>query len=123
MADMYGAVRSSYFKVKDPAAFRTWFTENCHFGGNIELWVDSDSVSFGGYEQYPNAYPMKPYDDNGNQQEWDLDEFATEVRKHLAQGAEFRVLAAGNEKLRYVAATHLVVTHDKVEFVDLYEGN
>jgi len=45
------------------------------------------------------------------------------VRPHLFPGEQLRVLAAGHEKLRYVAATHLIVTETSVDYFDLYEGN
>ena len=132
MSDMYGAVRSNTFKVKDPATFREWFTTNTQFGESIELWEDADGTfSFGGYEQYPNAYPRMPRwyeDENGDEverddTEWNLEEFAAAMRAYLCPGEEFRVLAAGHEKLRYVSATHLIVTHETVTFNDYYEGN
>jgi hypothetical protein len=141
MADMYGAVRSNWFKVKDIEAFKTWFKSSVRFGDDIEVWTEQQRegadvvVGFGGVEQYPNAYPMTiprcnlpldhpDYDaDDCDSYEWDLEAFAAEVREHLQDGEEFRVLAAGNEKLRYVQATHLVITHDSAKFDVLYEGN
>jgi len=58
MADMYGAVRSNIFKVKDPDAFIQWFEENVRFGDDIQIWKEDDqAVSFGGYEMYPSAWP------------------------------------------------------------------
>lgn len=126
MADMYGAVRSNEFKVKDPKAFRKWFDENVIFGSGIQTWLEGENtMSFGGYEQYPNAYPNKPAadDEDGYSEQWNLDEFAKIVREHLLPGEEFRVLAAGHEKLRYVGATHLVVTHENVTYTNLCEGN
>ena len=124
MADMYGAIRSNVFKVKDVEAFTQWFEANVRFGYEIEVWGDAEGVAFGAHEQYPNAYPMTvPSEDDDENGEWDLEAFAVEVRKHLLPGEEFRVLAAGNEKLRYVAATHLIITHNKVDFVNLCEGN
>lgn len=128
MSDMYGAVCSNVFKVKDVNAFKTWFNENVSFGSEIELWGDDEGVSFGGYEQYPNAYPMTvptedEYDDFQDPEEWDLEAFAVEIRKHLLPEQELRVLAAGHEKLRYVAVGHLVIGHNKATFDHLYEGN
>lgn len=129
MADMYGAVRSNDFKVNDAEAFVKWFNESVHFGHEIRLWpVDTNTFVFGGYEQYPSAWPCQILDDEDPEvddpnEAWDLDEFAAELRKHLAPGEEFRVLAAGNEKLRYVAVTHLVISHEKCDYTSLYEGN
>lgn len=131
MADMYGAVRSNEFKVIDRPKFVEWFNNHVHFGHSIDLWDDygnSVTVAFGGYEQYPSAWPCQILDgedpevDDPNEA-WDLEEFAAELRKHLAPGEEFRVLAAGHETLRYVAVTYLVITHEKCDYTSLYEGN
>lgn len=121
MADMYGAIRSNWFSVKDPDAFRDWFEETCHFGYDVELWIEDGRAAFGGYEQYPSAWPRYVEDDETH--DYDLEYFAELIRAHLADGEELRVLAAGNEKLRYVAASHLVVSHEAVTFNDLCEGN
>lgn len=121
MADMYGAVRSNWFEVKDVEAFRAWFEESCHFGYEVELWFEGNRAAFGGHEQYPSAWPR--YQDDDDVHDYDLEYFAELVRPHLADGEEFRVLAAGNEKLRYVNATHLIVTHEAVTFADWTEGN
>ena len=121
MADMYGAIRSNWFAVKDADAFASWFETECHFGYEVELWRDGERFAFGGYEQYPSAWPRFVEDDEVH--EYDLEYFAGLMRKHLAEGHELRVLAAGNEKLRYVNATHLVVAGDAVTFNDLTEGN
>ena len=132
MADMYGAIRSNEFQVKDPKAFKVWFEANVKFGEDIEFWndyQDPNTVSFGGHGQYPCAWPnqLSPITEDDDydldDEQWDLDELAEEVRKHLCEGQEMRVLAAGHEKLRYVAATHLVISHTSVKFDQLYEGN
>lgn len=131
MADMYGAVRSSYFKVKDATAFTEWFDKNCYFGGEVTLWPDRDGeadvFAFGGYEQYPSAYPRMPLDpdsDVTDTNEWDLDVFAKAFHEHLAEGQNLVVVAAGNEKLRYVAAQRLTVHSDGTgTFDEFYAGN
>lgn len=126
MADMYGAVRSNNFQVKDAMAFKKWFIESCYFGGEIELWEDErNTFAFGGYEQYPSAYPRKPLDeDSGEYPEWSLDAFGLEFGRHLAEGHKLVVVAAGNEKLRYVAAQRLEVhCTGWCNFQDWYAGN
>lgn len=125
MADMYGAVRSNEFRVKDVVAFRAWFDGNVRFGHEIQTWFEDGGLcAFGGYEMYPSAYPMLQYDEDvDGDPEWDLNAFAEAIRPHLAEGEEFRVFAAGHEKLRYVAASHLIISHDKVEFNCYAEGD
>lgn len=121
MADMYGTIRSNWFKVRDPDAFEAWFKEFCYFGGEVELWREDDTFAFGGHEMYPSAWPRNTDDE---QSEWALGEFARIFCALLAPGEELRVLAVGNEKLRCTAAQHLVVrSPDDYHFTNLYEGN
>lgn len=127
MSDMYGALRSNEFKVKNVEAFIKWF-DDVIFGDEIEFWVDnknddgSGTVSFGGHEQYPTAYPRsKVYEDSEAMDEDDdyyiveipdLDTWATELREHLVTGEVFQVIAGGNEKLRYVGYSELIIAQD-----------
>ena len=129
MADMYGAVRSNEFRVKDVEAFKTWF-EGYIFGDEIEVWVDtlnedgSGTVSFGEAGQYPSAYPRirvwntddglpeNEEDDDWEAVEADLDQFAMELRQHLVASEIFQVVAGGAEKLRYVGFTELLIAED-----------
>lgn len=117
MSDMYGAVRSNVFMVRDPAAFRDWFAQY-RFGDDIELWQEGDAFAFGGYEQYPSAHPKVDIGEGEDAGEWrhvddaNLDQFAAEMRQHLQDGEVFLVVAAGHEKLRYVAYSEMIVRQD-----------
>ena len=110
MSDMYGAVRSNVFMVRDPAAFRDWFAQY-RFGDDIELWQEGEAFAFGGYEQYPSAHPKVDVGE-GELDEANLDQFAAELRQHLQDGEVFLVVAAGHEKLRYVAYSEMIVRQD-----------
>lgn len=141
MADMYGALCSNYFKVKDPDAFKKWFDKSVRFGDDTHLYIapqllfDANDVTaeptlgpvrciLRGYEMYPNAFPGWPQtEDESDTDGWDLDAFAAIMRTHLLPDETFRLLAVGNEKLRYVQATHLIISHTKVEFNDYFEGD
>jgi hypothetical protein len=110
MADMYGAVRSNIFKVKDIETFKAWFA-TYHFGYDIELWVDDEAertVGFGGYEQYPSAHP-RVRDSEDDLCEANLHAFAQELCGHLEEGEVFSVSAGGHEKLRYVSFDQLTI--------------
>jgi hypothetical protein len=112
MADMYGAVRSNDFTVKDVEKFKAWF-ETYHFGYEIELFISEQErcVSFGGYEQYPSAYPRRS-DADGSPIDADLRAFAQELCGHLEHGEVFSVTAGGNEKLRYVSLDQLIIAQE-----------
>lgn len=134
MSDMYGTVRSNEFRVRNVEAFKAWFFKYS-FGDEIRVWVDqqnedgSGTVSFGGEEQYPNAFPMvKIYDDDGyieEVEEADLHKFVAELRAHLMPGEIFQVVASGAEKLRYVGFSELLAAEDSknVRFHSVYSDD
>lgn len=121
MSDMYGAIRSNWFRVKDFDSFKSWFDTNVMLGQDIRVLQKDGLTSIAGYEMYPSAYPQQRAEEQLSP--WELDEFAKEIRKHLEPGEEFRVLSAGHENLRYVIAEHLVISHSTATFTSLYEGN
>jgi hypothetical protein len=112
MADMYGAVCSNGFTVKDVVKFKAWI-ETYHFGYEIELFISEQvrNVSFGGYEQYPSACPRR-IDADGFTIDADLNAFAQELCEHLEPGEVFSVTAGGNEKLRYVSFDQLIIAQE-----------
>ena len=126
MADMYGAVRSNIFKVKDVEKFKAWFA-TYHFGYEIELWVDDEeerTIGFGGYEQYPSAYP-RVMDSEDGPNDADLHAFAEQLCEHLQEGEVFAVTAGGNEKLRYVSFDQLIIAqqHPKEPLYERYSSD
>ena len=125
MADMYGAIRSNTFTVKDTEKFRAWF-EAYHFGDEVELFIREEErhVSFGSYEQYPTAHP-RMIDSDGFPIEADLQKFAEELCEHLEAGEVFSVTAGGNEKLRYVSFDQLIIAqeHPKEPLYEHYSSD
>lgn len=140
MADMYGVVLANGFRVKNVAAFKEWF-KGYYFGDEIEVWVcceepdGSGTVSFGGDEQYPSAYPRLPAgreltteeleamglddedlypDDEVSEdiEEANLETFANELRQHLMPKEIFYVMSGGNEKMRYYLVQELIIAED-----------
>jgi hypothetical protein len=112
MADMYGAICSNTFIVKDVEKFKAWF-QGYHFGDEIELFIREEErhVSFGGEEQYPYAHPRR-IDGEGYTVDADLNAFAEELCEHLEPGEVFSVTAGGNEKLRYVSFDQLIIAQE-----------
>lgn len=112
MADMYGAVCSNVFTVKDVTQFKDWFT-GYRFGEEIELVLAEGErqVSFGGYEHYPSAFPRR-LDADGFPIDANLEAFARELCEHLEPGEVFSVTAGGHEKLRYVSFDQLIIAQE-----------
>jgi hypothetical protein len=113
MADMYGAVCSNVFQVKNVEKFKEWFAQY-HFGQNIELFMSNKEqhVSFGGYEQYPSAYPRIMDEEENEFIEVNLNAFAKELCEHLEPHQIVNVVAGGNEKLRYVSFDQLIIAQE-----------
>jgi hypothetical protein len=111
MADMYGAVSSNAFTVKDVESFKAWF-EKYHFGHDVTLCVHHEElreVHFTGYEQYPSSYPRKYDEETEDYVEVELKQFALELVEYLEEGEVFAVVGGGNEKLRYVSYDQLII--------------
>lgn len=110
MADMYGAVSSNCFIVKDAAAFKAWF-DGYFFGDDIELFVREETreISFAGHEQYPSSYPRLYEEESEDYVEVELEKFAIELAEYLEEGEVFSVVGGGNEKLRYVSYDQLII--------------
>lgn len=124
MSDMYGAVRSNTFTVKDVEKFKAWFA-GYHFGYEIELFIreGEPDVSFGGYEQYPSAHPRRF--DGDDLIDADLQAFAEDLCEHLEPGEVFSVTAGGHEKLRYVSLDQLIIAqeHPKEPLYEHYSSD
>jgi hypothetical protein len=113
MADMYGAIRSNEFRVRDLAAFLEWFTRY-RFGDATEIWTHKETraVAFGGYEQYPDAWPQVPDTDGYGIPVDDPEIFARELAGHLEPGEVVNIVAGGHEKLRCVRFSQLIIAAD-----------
>lgn len=114
MADMYGALRSNFFKVKDVEKFKEWFAKY-HFGDDVEVWVENEterSVGFGSYGMYPFAHPRIRDEEEDELVDADLNVFAKELCEHLEAGEVFSVTSGGNEKLRYVSYDQLIIAQE-----------
>ena len=112
MADMYGAICSNSFIVKDVAAFETWF-DGYYFGDEVTVSVidkESRELCFAGYAQYPSAYPRRYNTEADDYEEVeDLKQFASELAEYLEEGEVLSVVAGGHEKLRYVSFDQLII--------------
>jgi hypothetical protein len=111
MADMYGAVSSNNFTVKDVEAFEEWF-DGYHFGEDVTLFKNEENLgtlSFAGYQQYPSAYPRQYDEEAEDYVEVELKQFAMELVEYLEEGEVFSVVGGGNEKLRYVSYDQLII--------------
>lgn len=125
MSMVQGLIRSNSFKVKDVKAFKEWFSKNVWYGDNIKIWKDDESLVFGGYVDHADATPWKIEDSSGERwltNDWELEDFAVEIRKHLADGEELRVIAISHDKLKSVWAEQIIIDETTCETEGFFEG-
>jgi hypothetical protein len=109
MANYEAKTLSSYFKVKDPEAFKDWFDGR---SSELERWEKTSDdellFGFGGYCSVPS--------DVFNEETEDYDEidFFGELKNHLADDWGAIIQETGNEKLRYLVAYTWTITSEEV---------
>lgn len=118
-----GTITSNVFRVRNVQAFKAWLRDNVTFEGDISFTdCGGDMLMIQVATESPSAMPRREREHHPGTDEWELEEFATEIREHLAQGEEFRLLSCGVDPNRCSHAQHLKVTPATVTFLDLYEG-
>ena len=118
MANYYEQSRSSYFKVKDKAAFQAFLDRFC---GAVEMIEDDKGrVGFLAQEGIPST--CMP-DDSGSEAE-EVD-FVSELAGHLADNEVAVVMANGYEKMRYLVGYAIAINNKKerreVDLASIYE--
>ena len=120
MADFYGCLESSSFRVRDGAAFMAdeevqkiqAYAEGD--GGFFES--DGDYYAFGWYGQYPSTVISTDYD-HEKQEAVELD-IAEVIRRHIRPGDVCQIGISGNEKLRYIGGSMAWVTSKGTIYFD-----
>lgn len=127
MANYYGNTRTNYFHVKNPDAFRDFMKTVGASEDNVHLWEETDRngepiFAFGCYGTILGVATdgtdgVEDYGDDGEY--YDFEEFVFQLSEHVAPNDAVIVIEVGNEKLRYLVGSALIVTDDQYEFLDL----
>lgn len=99
MANWDGVCRSNYFRVKDKAAFRIWFSA---FEANSDatLVEEDDKFCF-----YSMSGSMPTYQANSGEEV----EFCDEIASQLVEGEVCVIMSGGYENARYVTGEALAI--------------
>ncbi len=122
MSDWYGSSRSNYFRVKDIEAFR----KLCKLW-NITLITDEKSPVRVGFlcENNNGGLPNYRYEDSESGEEFDFDDFLSELSALLMDDEIAVMIEAGAEKLCYVTGCAIAINSkgDKcsVSLDEIYE--
>jgi hypothetical protein len=118
-----GSITSNVFRVRNLVAFKKWFLKNTTFEGDVTfIHEGTDALMVQINTESPSAMPRRRRADHPGTDEWDLEAFAVEIRTHLVEDEEFRLLSCGVEHNKRCQAQHLKVTSTAVSFLDLTEG-
>lgn len=120
MANYECVMRSNYFHVKDPDAFRKFMERVC---GGVELWEEQDNAGnlVFGFGAYGGFGWINPPEDKAEDEPYDgdYDTFIIELQEHIAEDDAVIIMEAGHEKMRYVVGSAVIVTHTEIEFLDI----
>ena len=123
MANYECVTRSNCFRVKDPEAFRE-FMSHVYGSGKINLWEkkdEDDRLVFGfGLFGEISGYKAEDSDDDDDLEEYtDYDVFLDGLQQHVAADDAVIIVESGNEKLRYIIGSAVVVTSCDIEYFDV----
>lgn len=122
MSDYICTVRTNYFHVKDPVAFRAFMDRVYGSGDPISLWQeqDDDGNPVFGFGTYGTISGLKnSVSDDDCMDESAYDEFICGLQEHVAEDDAVILLETGHEKLCYMAGSATILTSNGYEFLDL----
>lgn len=123
MANYECVTRSNYFRVKDPEAFRR-FMSRVYGSNKVNLWEQKDKEDrlvfgfglFGGIGGYASE---ETADDDDLEEYTDYDLFLDGLQQHVAADDAVIIVEGGNETLRYIIGSAVVVTRNAIEYFDV----
>ena len=127
MANYCCAVRTNYFHVKDPDAFKKFMEKVITCEDSISIWEEKDKAGnavfgFGCYSPILGILVHEDgcsEDDDYDYDDYDFDEFVNGLSEFGADDDAIIILESGNEKLRYVTGCALVITSTDSEYMEI----
>lgn len=125
MANYCCTIRTNYFHVKDETAFRSFMERVYGSEDAIKLWEKQDdegrsTFAFGCYGGIAGIRDAED-DEDDDLEETAFDRFLEKLQQCVAENDAIIILEAGNEKMRYVVGTALILTSKVCEFLDIAE--
>lgn len=123
MANYCCVYRTNYFKVKDNGKFKEFMTHV--YAEDLEVFNKKDEngnelYGFGGYGGISGYFNNEnEYEDSD--EAWDnaYDNFIDGLAKQVAEDDAILLFEVGNEKLRYVVGSVVVITSKAYEYRDI----
>lgn len=128
MANYCCTVRTNYFHVKDPVAFRSGMAHVQGSEDSVELWEekDGDGNPIFGFGCYGGLFgKVLDEDDEAYDEDEDYDvtyyRLIDFLKESVADDDAVLIMEAGNEKMRYVVGSVLVITSAAVRYGDIQQ--
>ena len=122
MANYCCTIRTNYFHVKDEAEFRSLMEQVYGSEDAVEGWEkrdDEGNTTFG-FGCYGGIAGIRDTDDE-DLEETAFDRFLEKLQQCVAENDAVIILEAGNEKMRCVVGTALILTSKACEYLDIAE--
>lgn len=123
MANYCCTIRTNYFHVKNELEFRSLMEQVYGSEDTIEVWEkrdDGGSTMFG-FGCYGGIAGIRDTDEDDDLEETAFDRFLEKLQQCVAEDDAVIILEAGNEKMRYVVGTALILTNKACEHLDIAE--
>lgn len=124
MANYCCATRTNYFHVNDADKFKKFMKKVGVTEDRLEVWEekDADGKAVFGFGCYGSICGVPVCDSEGVEEEYcdyDYDSFVDGLAELVADDDAVIILESGNEKLRYVVGTAMVITSRHSEFLEI----
>ena len=123
MANYCCTIRTNYFHVKDEAEFRSLMEQVYGSEDAVEVWEkrdDEGNTTFG-FGCYGGIAGIRDTDEDDDLEETAFDRFLEKLQQCVAENDAVIILEAGNEKMRCVVGTALILTSKACEYLDIAE--
>lgn len=122
MANYESCIRTNYFHVNDPEEFKKYMRRVYGTEDSVELWEEKDSdgnpvFGFGTMGGIGGVYPE--VESTEDIEDSDYDTVINDLHTFVADGDAIIILECGNEKLRYIVGSAIVITKDQCESLDI----
>ena len=124
MANYCCTIRTNYFHVKDEAEFRSLMEQTYGSEDTIEVWEkrDDGGNTMFGFGCYGSIAGIRNTDEEDDDlEDTSFDRFLEELQQCVAEDDAVIIMEAGNEKMRYIVGTALILTNKACECLDISE--
>ena len=121
MANYCCTIRTNYFHVKDDENFRALMNRVYGCEDSVELWEEKDENgrTVFGFGVYGGISGFRDPDDDDVDDDLSYDIFIDKLQASVADDDAIIILESGNEKMRYVIGSAIIITNSGYEYMEI----